>query len=179
MASHFQFQVEEIIFFKEIILDGPLGETKYFAIRTEFQERGSPHIYSITWISNAPNIENEAAYIEFIEKTINAQLLDNLNDPELFELVKTYHVHTHSRTCWKCNKNECRFSYGRYLTEKKIIAKPLDSQFNNEENQEILTWRNTLPCQVKSCIDNNLYPAKINVTGPTKDNFTQPPSVKI
>ena len=179
MARPFKFQVEEIIFFKEIILDGPLGKTKYFAIRTEFQERGSPRIYSITWISNAPNIENEAAYIEFIEKTINAQLLDNLNDPELFELVKTYHVYTHSRTCWKCNKNECRFSYGRYFTEKTIIAKPLDSQFNNEENQEILTWRNILLCQVKSCIDNNLYPAKINVIGPTKDNFTQPPSVKI
>ena len=74
---------------------------------------------------NAPNIENEAAYIEFIEKTINAQLPNYLNDPELSELVKTYQVQAHPRTCWKYNKNECRFSYGRYFTEKTIIAKPL------------------------------------------------------
>ena len=108
VARHFQCKVE--VFFKKIILDGPLGKTKYYAIRIEFQERGSPYVHSFIWIFNAPNIENEAAYIEFIEKTINAQLPDHLSDPELFELVKTYQVHTHSRTCWKYNKNECRFS---------------------------------------------------------------------
>ena len=31
---------------------------------------------------------------------------------------------------------------------------------------------------VKSYIDNNLNPAKVNVIGPTKDNFSQPLSVK-
>ena len=102
--------------------------------------------------------------MEFIEKNINAQFPDHLNDPELFELVKTCQVHTHSRTCWKYNKNECRFSYGRCFTEKTIIAKPLK--------------RNTLLSQVKSYIDNNLYPAKANVIDPTKVNFTQPVSVK-
>ena len=29
----------------------------------------------------APNIENEATYIEFIEKTINTQLSNHLSDP--------------------------------------------------------------------------------------------------
>ena len=85
VARHFQYKVE--VFFKEIILDGPLGKTKY-AIRIEFQKRGSPHVHSFIWIFNAPNIENEATYIEFIEKTINVQLPDHFNDPELFELVK-------------------------------------------------------------------------------------------
>ena len=103
---------------------------------------------------------------------------DHLNDLELFELVKTYQAHTHSVTCRKYNKNECRFSYGRYFTEKTIITKPLDSKFRNEEKQEILTWRNTLLSQVKSFIDNNLYSAKANVIDPTKYNFIQPLSVK-
>ena len=87
VARHFQYKFE--VFFKEILLDGPLGKTKYQAIRTEFQERGSPHFHSFIWIFNAPNIQNETAYIEFIEKTINAQLSDHLKDPELFEFVKT------------------------------------------------------------------------------------------
>ena len=156
-------------FIKKIILDGTLGKAKYYAIRIEVQERSSPHVNSFIWVLNAPNIENEDAYIE---KTISAQLPDHLNDPKLFELVKTYQVLAHSRTCWKYNKNECRFLYGHYFTKKTIIAKPVDSKFSNEEKQEILTWRNTLLRQIKSYMDNNLYPAKVNVIDPTKDNFT-------
>ena len=121
-----------------------------------------------------PNIQNEADYIDFIEKTINAQLPNHLNDPELFELVKTYQVHLQSRTCWKYNKNECCFSYGRYFTEKTVIAKPLDSKFNKDEKHEVLAGRNTLLRQVKNYIDNNLNLAKVNVIDPTKGNYTQP-----
>ena len=150
-----------------------MGKTKYYAICIKFQERGSPHAHSCIWIFNAPNIENEAAHKVFIEKTINAHLPDHLNDPELFELVKTYQFHSYSRTYGKYNKNECRFSHGRFFTEKAIIAKPLPSRFSNEEKQENLTGRNTLLSQVKSYVDNNLYPAKVNVIDPIKDNFTQ------
>ena len=64
------------------------------------------------------------------------------------------------------------------FTEKTIIAKPLDSKFSNEEKQEVLTWRNSLLSQVKSYIDNNPYPTKLNVIDPTKDSFTQPLRVK-
>ena len=72
VARHFQYKVEP--FFKEIVLDGPLGKTKYYAIRIEFQERGCPHVHSFIWIFNAPNIENDTAYIEFTEKKVNEQL---------------------------------------------------------------------------------------------------------
>ena len=106
---HFQQKVE--VFFKEIILNGTLENTEYYAIRIEFQEKGSPHAHSVIWILNAPNIENKAAYKELIEKTIS-QLPGYLNDPELFDVVK----------------NECG-----YFTEKTIVAKPLDSKFSNDE----------------------------------------------
>ena len=58
------------------------------------------------------------------------------------------------------------------------MAKPLDSKFRYDKNQEALTWRNTLLRQVKSYIDNNLNPVRVKVIDPTKDNFTQPLSVK-
>ena len=70
VARHFQYKVE--VFFKEIIIDGPLGKTKY-AIRIEFQKRGSPHVHLFIWILNVQNIQNEAAYIKFIEQTINVK----------------------------------------------------------------------------------------------------------
>ena len=113
-----------------------MGKTKYYAIRIEFQERGSPHVHSFIWIFNAPNIENEAVYIELIEKAINTQLPDHLNDPGLFELAKTYQVRPHSRTCWEYKKNVCRFSYVQYFSEKTVIAKPLDFKFSNYEKQQ-------------------------------------------
>ena len=37
---------------------------------------------------------------------------------------------------------------------------------------------NTLLREVKSYIDNNLYPAKVNMIDPTKDNFNQLLSAK-
>ena len=56
----------------------------------EFQERGSPHVRSFIWILNASNIQNEAAYIKFIEQAITVPLADPLNDPELFELITKF-----------------------------------------------------------------------------------------
>ena len=44
MARHFQYKVE--VFFKQIILDGPLGKTKYYAMRIEIQKRVSLHVSS-------------------------------------------------------------------------------------------------------------------------------------
>ena len=49
------------------------------------------------------------------------------------------------------------------FTGETIIAKPLDSKFSVDKKQEVLTWRNTLIRQAKSCIDNNVNPAKVNV----------------
>ena len=44
VAQHFQYRVE--VFFKEIVLDGPLGKTKCYAIRVEFQAKGkSPYSF--------------------------------------------------------------------------------------------------------------------------------------
>ena len=40
----------------------------------------------------------------------------------------------------------------------------LDSKLSNNESEKILIWRNTLLKQVKNYIDNNLNPAKVNVT---------------
>ena len=103
---------------------------------------------------NAPNIEDEAAYIEFTEKGVNkCTIANHMNDPELFELVKTCQVDAHSKGSWKSNLSEYCFSNGQYFTEKTVIAKPLDSKFCIHKKQ------NALLRQVKSYIDNNLKPA--------------------
>ena len=48
---------------------------KYYAMHIEFQDRGSRHVRSLTWIFNTPNIQNEAAYIDFIAKNNNCTVI--------------------------------------------------------------------------------------------------------
>ena len=47
------------IFFKVLIIDGPLGISKYYAIRVEFQICGTPHIHYFKWVINAPKLSSE------------------------------------------------------------------------------------------------------------------------
>lgn len=75
MTRHFSYKIE--IFFREIIIDGPLRKTKCYVIGIKFQERSSAPTHSFIWIFNASNIENETAYIDFIKKKINVQLLNH------------------------------------------------------------------------------------------------------
>ena len=65
------------------------------------------------------------------------------NKPGLFEVVKTYQNHSHSRTCRKYNKDQCRFLYGHFFIDKAIV-KPLETGKHIAEKNEILMWRKTL-----------------------------------
>ena len=120
VARHFQYRVEN--FFKEIVLDGPLGKTQYYAIRVEFQVRGSPHIHSFLWTKNSPVLtnENKELYIRHVDEKISAALPDT-NQNEIFELVKTYQIHRHSKTCRKYRNYSCRFHFGKFFCERTII----------------------------------------------------------
>ena len=91
------------MFFKETVLDGPLGKVKYYLIRVEFQFRGSPHVHSFVSIANAPILTKDTKdqYKLFIDQIVKVYLPDPNETPELHNLVKTYQTHTHSRTCRK------------------------------------------------------------------------------
>ena len=90
VAKHFQYRVE--VFFKEIIVDGPLGKVKCYAIRVEFQFRGSPHIHSFLWVVNAPILtkETKQEYIQFIDQIVKANIPGPEENHKLHKLVKTY-----------------------------------------------------------------------------------------
>ena len=99
---------------------------------SHFIKRGNPHVHAFIWILDAPKIEDETAYRDFDENSISASLPDPQNQPELFTLVKTFHIHSHSRNCWKYKKNKCRFSNGCFFSHKAIITKPLDDGISSE-----------------------------------------------
>jgi len=110
LARHFQYRVET--FFKTIVVKGPLGEVKYYAIRVEFQVRGSPHIHSLLWVRNAP--DNKEEYTAFVDNIIKCELPDKETNPSLYKLVSTYQTHSHSKSCRKYKNKNCRYSLNQY-----------------------------------------------------------------
>lgn len=115
LARHFQYRVE--VFFKEIVVDGPLGKVKYHAIRVEFQCRGSPHVHSFLWVIDAPRLRKEIKdeYTAYFDAIIKVHLPNRNDEPELYNLVKSYQIHSHSRSCRKYKNVECRYNFGRFF----------------------------------------------------------------
>ena len=177
-ARHFQYRFE--CFFKEIILNGPLGKVKYHVIRVEFQVRGSPHVHVFLWITDPVILtkDNKEEYIAFVDRIIRADLPDKELEPELFNLVKTYQLHAHSKTCRKYKNEICRFHFGKYFTDRTIIASPLSDELDEDTKNEILQKRKSILDKVKEYIDEYLFPRKHNVIDPSKANFEEPETIQ-
>lgn len=49
VAKHFQYRIET--FFTEVLMTkaNPIGKIVYYALRIEFQMRGSPHLHALIW----------------------------------------------------------------------------------------------------------------------------------
>ena len=177
VARHFQYRVE--IFFKIIVLDGPLGKTQYYAIRVEFQVRGSPHTHSFIWILNAPKLAkiNIDDYRKWVDSVIRSDLPDPNNEPAFFELVKTYQIHRLSKTCCKYRNKKCRFLFGKFFTKKTIIAQPLADSVPPDVKLQKMQQRNNILKEVKNYIDNELNPSKKNFLDSTKEDYEELKSI--
>ena len=164
VAKHFQHRVET--FFTEILLSelNPIGKIVYYALRIEFQMRGSPHLHALIWTSDCPTLtsENKEVYVEFIDKHVKAFLPDEQTDLELHELVKTYQRHNHSKTCRKYKNITCRFNFGQFFSNRTIVAEPLNIDLDEEIRRNILDWRTKILISVKQKIDELLNPSKDN-----------------
>ena len=55
VAKHFQYRVES--FFTEVLLSNcqPIGKIVYYALRIEFQMRGSPHLHALMPLASGPD----------------------------------------------------------------------------------------------------------------------------
>ena len=177
VARHFQYRVE--FFFKEIVIDGPIGKTKYFAIRIEFQVRGSPHIHCFLWIWKAPILSQDTVddYVAFVDKIVHASLPNKNENPDLHELVKLYQLHRHSKTCHKYKNEVCRFHFGKFFSKQTIVAKPLPSNVPESIKHSVLVKRKEILSKVKDYINTNLNPAKLNVYDSSKDTFVNLKSI--
>ena len=162
VAKHFQYRVE--MFFKGVLMTNasPIGKIIYYALRIEFQMRGSPHLHALIWTSDCPTLTdgNIQAYTEFVDKHVQAPLPNKDADSKLHELVATYQKHTHSKTCRKYKNIPCRFNFGQFFTHKTMVAKPLSDNLSEELKTSTLTRRADILRTVKTTINGILDPAK-------------------
>lgn len=98
-------------------------------------------------------------YVNFLDRTIHAFIPDE-KDAELYNFVKTYQVHRHSKSCKKYVNKPCRYHFGRFFSSKTIIAKPLPKGMSSEEKQTLIDQRNAILSKVKLYIDEFLDPSK-------------------
>ena len=127
VAKHFQFRLERL--FKDVLLSrcDPIGHILYYAMRIEFQFRGSPHVHCFIWVDKFPTLtdENTNSFVEYLNMYVSANLPNLVDEPELYKLVKSYQTHAHSKTCRKYKNLPCRFNFGEFFMDRTIIAKPL------------------------------------------------------
>ena len=132
-ARHFQYRLNT---FFQLFLKStahPLGELVDYAIRIEFQARGSPHAHTILWIKDAPklNINTDEEVCSFIDQYVKCNIPD---DEELSQLVSKVQKHRHSATCRRHGK--CRFHYPRPPSPKTEIARESTAATYPEEQAE-------------------------------------------
>ncbi|XP_062569080.1 uncharacterized protein LOC134231172 [Saccostrea cucullata] len=99
----------------------PIGIVKDFFYRTEFQQRGSPHIHMIVWIENAPKYHenNEQVIVNYVDNYLKCEKNE---EDDLTDLQ----VHKHSQTCKKRGKAVCRFGFPLPPLEETLILEPLE-----------------------------------------------------
>ena len=114
--------------FTDLILSkaAPVGRVIDFFYRTEFQQRGSPHIHCLFWVEGAPKLDEDSDQdvCNFIDKYVTCTMPDKDEDPELFDIVSSVQVHNrnHSKSCRKYNTT-CRFNFPRPPVEKTFVAR--------------------------------------------------------
>jgi len=77
----------------------PIGEIVDYFWRIEFQLRGSPHVHSLFWVKDAPDLQTVEGLREvpsFIDQYITTRIPQEGEDDELRELVLRLQKHKHT-----------------------------------------------------------------------------------
>ena len=103
----------------------PIGEVVDFYYRTEFQQRGWPHIHMVVWVKNAPILDEntDEEVTNFADKYISCEIPPE-TDTELHDIVCSVQTHsqTHTKSCRKTGKT-CRFNFPRPPSNRTFICR--------------------------------------------------------
>ena len=85
---------------------------------------GSPRIHALIWTEDCPKLTSQKeAYIEFIDKHVQAYLYNREHNPELHDLVNIHQKHAHSKTYRKYKNIKCIFNFGQLLYKQNNYSR--------------------------------------------------------
>ena len=138
VAAARMFQQRVYTFINNVIMSeaNPIGKVQDYYYRTEFQQRGWPHIHMVVWVQNAPRYSEdpEDEVIEFIDKYISCEV-PPASDEELHEIVTSVQTHSknHTKSCRKGGK-VCRYNFPKPPSNRTFICEPVDHIQGNEDD---------------------------------------------
>ena len=146
-----------------------MSKVQYYAISVEFQVRGSPHIHSFLWVLNQPKLTVDTIdqYIEFLDAVVSANLPSEEADPLLHNVERYFQVHSHLKSGRKYKNKPSRYHFGRFFTERTLIAKPVQN-VSEFQRYSILAQRKCVLDKVSEFI--NIYLC-LNKPGTYIDNL--------
>ncbi|CAF3460120.1 unnamed protein product, partial [Rotaria socialis] len=104
----------------------------YF-FKIEFQRGGLPHLHTLLWLNNFPNVDTldgRKTIIEFIDNFLTTSLPDKQTDLETHMLVKKHQWHIHTFTCSKGNA-KIRIRRGRKFKDEQ--SSTLANEIQNKD----------------------------------------------
>ena len=123
-ARHFQYRLNTL--FTDFLKSEahPLGEITDYAIRIEFQQRGSPHAHCVIWVKDAPEfgVDDDSKVCAFIDQYITCNM--PTEEGQLKDLVTLLQQHRHSKYCKRSGR--CRFHFPHPPSNYTLIAYPSD-----------------------------------------------------
>ena len=92
--------------------------------------------------------------------------------------MKSYQIHSHLKSCRRHKNDNCRFHFGRFFTDRKIVTKPLNSNLNDAKKKEILTERYNILKIMSNYINKHLNPSKHNFYDVQTEDYIKPKSIE-
>ena len=123
-------------------------------------------------------LHNVDEYMNWLDNTVSACLPDPKVDFTLYKLVKTYQIHRHSKTCKRYKNDNCRFHFGRFFTDRTIVAKTRNSNLSDAKKKEILTERYNMLKIVSDYINEYLKPSKYNFCDVQREDYVESKSIE-
>ena len=128
-ARHFHYRLNT--FFQKFLKScaNPLGKLTDYAIRIEFQARGSPHAHTLLWIKGAPKygVDDDQVVCDFIDQYVTCKIPSD--DEELKDMILLLQRHSHSSYCRK--RGSCQFNFPKPPSPYTLIASKLYDDKNN------------------------------------------------
>ena len=132
-ARHFHYRLH--VFFHEFLKSSaePLGKMEDYAIRIEFQARGSPHAHTLIWIKDSPKfgVASNEEFSKFLDKYISCAI--PREEGELRDKVLLLQQHRHSNYC-KRGMN-CRFRFPHPPSTCTLVTRPVTGDNETEANE--------------------------------------------